>query len=83
MGNWDDNRSAAIMRMLWQPIDTAPRDGTDVLVYARDEVIGRDEIWISYFYGKEGGPLTPQWTAPDDIDEQPTHWMPLPRPPEV
>lgn len=64
----------------WQPIETAPRDGTTVLAGAQ----GRDgHLWhplpLRFLDGRwradfaEGG-----WRS---IDPQPTHWMPLPEPP--
>ena len=59
--------------MDWQPIETAPRDGTVVLVYApgRD---GLSAMQSTCAYHPDAG-----WC----IDElrQPSHWMPLPAPP--
>ena len=62
--------------MTWQPIETAPKDGREVLV-AVDK---------SY----TGGVLVALWCAHDeawkdwDLDTwEPTHWMPLPEPPEA
>lgn len=70
----------------WQPIETAPRDGTEVLLWwpywRRRPVIGKwdGSTWVSevklYFYGT-GSPY------PDDSDSDPKNWMPLPAPPEV
>lgn len=64
--------------MTWQPIDTAPDDGTLVLV-----ACGQD-IWISSRKkGKcvNGFPTGWNWAIPS-VYHQPTHWMPLPKPPE-
>ena len=55
----------------WQPIDTAPKDGTEVLLWwFRRHVVG------SYVAGG--------WTDESlgQYDVSPTHWMPLPEPPE-
>lgn len=59
----------------WQPIDTAPKDKTWVLVYSEDgymDVAYSDGLsWNNEGYGPTGGQV---W---------PTHWMPLPLPPEA
>ena len=55
----------------WQPIETAPKDGTDVVVYLANN---RPPIVAGYF--KE----TNEWLAYDEPMNTvfPTHWMPLP-----
>lgn len=81
------------MNMEWQPIETAPRDGTTVLVYvpgeslfptaARYDTPERFEAdYGDRDYMEEGW----RWSLgyPCDFHEevlQPTHWMPLPPPP--
>lgn len=73
----------------WQPIATAPKDGTVVDLYFpindwEDEMIygyGRMTEW-SYEDGKWGsaaGGLSRLVTA---TDKQPSHWMPIPNPPK-
>lgn len=52
----------------WQPIETAPRDGTEILGYR--EGLG---TWIVNWDPDEQD-FSPGWT--------PTHWMPLPEPPD-
>ena len=67
----------------WQPIETAPDDGTLVLVSSREG------IWISA--RKKGrrtadgyGPFDGcDWYMGDSRSAAPTHWMPLPKPPET
>ena len=60
--------------MEWQPIETAPKDGTRVLVYDKAD----DEILVCYWYDKwelvYGGYVP---------DESVTHWMPLPEAPNA
>lgn len=57
--------------MEWQPIATAPKDGTSVLLWSRN---GYD---VAVWSGRIGEWTTGQlFYAPE-----PTHWMPLPSPP--
>lgn len=62
----------------WQPIETAPRDGTDILAWCADravvtfwgEVMARDdgtEGWILSYDGAD-----PLWHS------LPSHWLPIP-----
>lgn len=54
----------------WQPIETAPKDGTLVLVY--EECNG---IMLGYY--------RTEWReATEAMTIQPTHWQPLPEPPK-
>lgn len=60
-------------RPLWQPIETAPKDGITVLGY--------EHGWIGtirYWNGRKSG-----WV--DEIDQycSPTHWMPVPEGPKL
>ena len=60
--------------MEWQTIDTAPKDGTVVLIKKDgSQVVAycEDDIWYCDIYGWE---LLDQDTI--------THWMPLPEPPK-
>lgn len=67
----------------WRPIETAPRDGTEILVFepAKGEY-GSQYIAVVSF--KEQGWNGPKWyetlNEEHTVDE-PTHWMPLPKPP--
>jgi len=63
--------------MEWQPIETAPRDGSDIL-------IGGD---FSYAGGVLMASCVDGYPHPTFSDMQgdfynPTHWMPLPEPPK-
>jgi hypothetical protein len=51
---------------MWQPIETAPRDGTPILTWGPEFMCPCDNYWLSggwYEYG------------------EPTHWMPMPEAP--
>jgi hypothetical protein len=67
--------------MDWQKIETAPKDGTKVLVWSEDHPWR--ELGIA-FWGRSNPMNRPAWQGGhcriDHID-QPTHWMPLPAPP--
>ena len=79
--------------MIWQPIETAPKDGTSVLLWASwldDPVIARysyqsgyaESCWEGTFDGAAA--LESQgdtWTDEHEVIN-PTHWMPLPDPPK-
>lgn len=59
----------------WQPIETAPKDGTFVL--AAEE---SGYIHIVQWYGKQGFWRTDCYSS---IEWQPIHWQPLPNPPNT
>ena len=64
----------------WQPIDTAPRDGTRVLLTIQYGVRQRLEIG---YWGRGLSRETGSWRFHRvHNDDRPTHWMPLPAPPE-
>jgi hypothetical protein len=62
----------------WQPIETAPRDGTAVLCFRL--LRGQPDIatasWKDYAEAFGG----PGWTYAEGR-HAPTHWMPMPAPP--
>lgn len=64
----------------WRPIETAPKDGTRVLVWALGDVFLAS---FGYDIG-DGSAWQPEYAEVpmfDDPDSAPTHWMPLPEPP--
>lgn len=66
----------------WQPIETAPRDGTDILVW--DGERRTMTLWGKVSHVPIFGFLDVWGCDAEDIDlmdPQPTHWMPLPDPP--
>lgn len=63
--------------MTWLPIETAPKDGTWILVYERMQIGHRDED-VSLVQWKDG-----EWRfhgGSDLSDELITHWTPFKRP---
>lgn len=76
-------RDAAVERLEryeWQPIDTAPKDGTRVIAFFPLFKTAK-VAWHKTFY--LDGPL---WAcdavrSPDRWSDQPSHWMPLPAAP--
>jgi len=65
----------------WQPIETAPRDGTIILVYP--------DINVSYWGYTKDDDCPHGWIGRycytvDNYDTiNPTHWMPIPDPPRA
>lgn len=65
--------------MTWQPIETAPKDGTGILLYRRYEGKFLHLVDVGEWQKEnEGGP---RWAWRYSTWE-PTHWMPLPDPPK-
>lgn len=65
------------MEAAWRKIDTAPTDGTRILV----AWVGSDDMEIVFWSGykdawcaSDGGWGSDRWRG----DDSPTHWMPLP-----
>jgi len=64
----------------WQPIETAPKDGRNIILGCA--------IYVDAGYWDEGGwALYPDDSNPPDycmrFRPEPTHWMPLPEPPPL
>lgn len=59
----------------WQPIETAPKDGTEVLIWV--ELHGFMRRAVSHYAGQYA-----DWVIPGIAGLNPTHWMPLPEPPK-
>lgn len=90
---WNTRAALTAPQPQWLPIESAPRDGTQVLVWS-------DELYIKPYIAWWGV----DQNAPEDGNEQeewltgdgdswstgyyytpcnPTHWMPLPAPPQT
>ena len=70
--NREQDRLISKTKGKWQPIETAPKDDTDMLLFCGDGIcIG------SYAAGMF-------WFVQNDYElRDPTHWMPLPEPPAL
>ena len=76
--------------MNWQPIETAPKDGTSILLFQPDDANiwcpCREKQMTTYtFVGwfDRNHCAGPNWVCSeyDAFEKSPTHWMPLPEPP--
>ena len=63
----------------WRRIESAPKDGTDIIVYRPHAVENENvpKVGVDYWSKRLGN----CWAKSND-SKQPTHWMPLPTPPE-
>lgn len=61
--------------MKWQPIETAPKDGTPFLAACKWG-IGGDWYYVTMHY-KNDQPLV-SWTH--EVVREPTHWKPIKQP---
>lgn len=60
----------------WQPIETAPKDGTLVLIF--DEKV---DVYMASWINQSGLHPKPGWIDAEGDPCEPTHWKPLPQPP--
>jgi hypothetical protein len=71
-----------IAPLVWQPIETAPKDGTGFL-YLQKLPFGQKWIGSAIYHSDRF--VHVQWTG--ECDEwttlSPSHWMPLPEPPTI
>lgn len=80
---------AALPRDEWRTMDSAPRDGTVIMIWKPDERMVGEYMMAAYWCDRTGG-----FVPVGGIHKQgyysevtgsnhgyPTHWMPLPTPP--
>lgn len=62
----------------WQPIETAPKDGTSLMVWCADREIVTLAFWLEGNDVRKG-----YWSGHYETitPDEPTHWQPLPQPP--
>jgi len=62
----------------WQIIDTAPRDGTAILLWFNDGIV------VAHWHAATDGHAGAWWDRNDEWTfEHPSHWQPLPDPPFI
>ena len=70
----------------WQPIETAPKDETEILVHCINYEGESEGCYVARFFQNEWRTIANIRLNCDDVDISdsvyPTHWMPLPKPPE-
>ena len=64
----------------WQPIETAPKDGTRIIGYFPEE--GYELPMVMQCVFDDGDWQFDVWAAPADRPALPTRWMPLPAAPK-
>lgn len=67
--------------MEWQPISTAPKDGTKILIHFQCEDFSDVDIYVAFYSRFFSSP----WRIINDFgfnEHVPTHWMPLPDAPK-
>ena len=90
--SWDIDETGSIEMTEWQPIDTAPKDGTDIIVMYMhiDTQIVHAAFWMDYEEGLDDPDIEGWWSyvwsevsrTKLDGSCSPTHWMPLPGDPK-
>ena len=69
----------------WRPIDTAPKDGTSVLVYWTDGMTDGYASIAFYDDGISGEDSIGWWSYRNSVGQEqvaPTHWLPFEPPQE-
>lgn len=68
--------------MEWQKIETAPKDGAWILGFTPNATFeDQIKVWRWYEF-REGWAWQDAADAYDCVEDQPTHWMPLPAAPQ-
>ena len=68
----------------WQPIETAPKDGTRILLAVLDSY-ATTEVEIGFWLQRKTKKAKSGWRSElyfFDLGLTATHWMPLPEPPK-
>ena len=76
-------RMRELMSVAWQPIETAPKDGSPSILVADAKGWVKEASWHDAWYGDWS---RPGWMIANCDEEygcyvEATHWMPLPKPP--
>lgn len=65
----------------WKPIDTAPRDGTAILVFVPSKFDAGSVLPAAWADDDEEWQTVGCVYPDESYDVHPTHWMPIPAPP--
>jgi hypothetical protein len=65
----------------WQPIETAPKDGTRILAYCPNHPDVGSITRVTWWRQAKDGHGFIGWGEFNEQYWPPTHWMPLPAPP--
>jgi ABC-type phosphonate transport system ATPase subunit len=65
----------------WQPIETAPKDGTRLLVACVGEC-GTRWMYVAWNKKRHWRLMETKTGSFMEVHDTPTHWMPLPDPPK-
>jgi hypothetical protein len=69
-------------KLAWRPIETAPKDGTHILLSAPGRVTCGEWI-VPNGPDWDDEPLWGSWDGNFSEENPPTHWQPLPAPPAI
>lgn len=87
-------RDEAREAMAWRPIDTAPKDGKQIIIAVLGGDVGQ-AFWhdgsecyghrgkVGWFWSEDASQLLTAANADNPPEYPATHWMPLPQPPEA
>lgn len=67
--------------MTWQPIETAPKDGTRILVCQRVGYRAHRPVVIARWHQPANVQMAGSFIGDGGAVDHPTHWMPVPDPP--
>ncbi len=70
----------------WKPIESAPKDGTRVLLWpgtTGPNHSGDKIVFLAYWWQPHNPKSPGFWVGNVGKRERPTHWMPLPDPPST
>ena len=75
------------MNMMWQPIKTAPKDGTHLILFCPVRGVVCPGRWDENRYARTPRPFWTHWGertwgTMSVRNDQPTHWCPIPEPPK-
>jgi hypothetical protein len=70
--------------MKWQPIESAPKDGTEILGWDKEGKYASVSFKVTRYYCNWENKYrdSKSWWK-GNVTCTPTHWMPLPKPPET